>query len=80
MDYVLTNSKTINNYILNLNKGIKIINAINPRLSSDVWYSGYSPYFVLKIDAIGRSIPGELYWRSSDPLSKKEYNLNFSSD
>ena len=33
--------------------------------------------FVLKIPAIGKSIPGELYWRSSDPLCKNEYFLNF---
>ena len=31
------------------------------RLSSEVWYSGYSPYFVLRIDAIGRSTPGAQY-------------------
>ena len=33
-------------------------------------------YFVLNIDAIGKSIPGELYCLSSEPLSKKEYFLN----
>ena len=43
VDYVLTNSKTINNYILNLNKGIKIINAINPRLSSSLIKNNCSP-------------------------------------
>ena len=29
------------------------------------------------IEAIGKSMPGELYCLSSEPLSKKEYFLNF---
>ena len=43
VDYVLTNSKTINNYIFNLNKGIKIINSINPRLSASLIKNNCSP-------------------------------------
>ena len=45
------------------------------KLSSEVWYSLYVPYFDLMIEAMGKSIPGELYCLSSDPLSKKEYSL-----
>ena len=41
-------------------------------MSSEVWYSGNSRYLVLKIEAIGRSIPGELYCLSSEPLFKNE--------
>ena len=42
------------------------------KLSNDVWYSGYFPYLVLKIDEMGKSTPGELYCLSSEPLSKNE--------
>ncbi len=45
--------------------------------SKDVWYSGYSPYFVLKIDEIFKSTPGELYCLSSEPLFKKNILLYF---
>ena len=45
--------------------------------SKEVWYSGYSPYFVLKIEEIFKSIPGELNCLSSEPLFKNEYILYF---
>ena len=38
------------------------------KLSREVWYSGYSPYLVLKIDAIGNSTKGEQYCLSSEPF------------
>ena len=40
--------------------------------SNEVWYSGYSWYLVLKIDEIFKSIPGELYCLSSEPLLRNE--------
>ena len=44
----------------------------NLKSSSDVYdILSYSLYFVLKIDVIGKSIPGELYCLSSEPLSKE---------
>ena len=43
------------------------------KLSREVWYSGNSPYFVLKIEDIGKSIPGELNCLSSEPLLKNGY-------
>ncbi len=46
VDYVLTNSKTINNYILNLNKGTKLINATNPRLSACLIKKNCSPLLI----------------------------------
>ena len=39
-------------------------------------FPNYHQDDVLKIDVIGKSIPGELYCLSSEPLSKNGYLLN----
>lgn len=48
---------------------------IKSKLSADVWYSGYEPYFERHIAHNGKSTPGEQYCLSSEPLSQKEYFL-----
>ena len=51
-----------------LNPPFKPLLVTSLKSSNDVWYSGYSPYLVLRIDAIGKSTPGELNCLSSEPL------------
>ena len=47
------------------------------KLSRDVWYSLYSPYFVLLTDVIFKSTPYELNCLSSLPLSRNENSVVF---
>lgn len=52
---------------------------ITERSSKDVWYSGYSPYLLRIMLAMGKSTPGAQYWRSSLPRWSHEYLLYFGS-
>ena len=63
-------------FFATLNPPVNPFNVTTLKSSNDVWYSLYLPNFVLQITAIGKSIPGELYCRSSEALSKNEYFLN----
>lgn len=72
VDYVLTNSKTINNYILNLNKDIKFINATNPRLSAYLIKKNCSPLLTNRI-SVSNSIEQDFI------LINDKLSLKFSS-
>ena len=48
VDYVVTNSKEVKHYLKNVNKFVKIIDVLNPRLSSTVIKKNCDNYFINK--------------------------------
>ena len=48
VDYVVTNSNEVKHYLKNVNKFVKIIDVLNPRLSSEVIKKNCENYFIKK--------------------------------
>ena len=78
VDYVVSNSKSVKDYLKNLNKGIEIIEVLNPRLSSSVIKKNCEAYFCYK-NSLSNNIKEE-FILINDKLSLKFSSLDKELD
>ena len=78
VDYVVSNSKSVKDYLKNLNKGIEILEVLNPRLSSSIIKKNCEAYFCCE-NSLSNNIK-EDFILINDKLSLKFSSLDKELD